>query len=263
MNTAIYLYDGSFEGFLTVVFEAFSAKNEPEAIVSLRRNFQMPLGICFTISRDENKAQRVWNGLEKRTHPKNAHLVQVAFLAQEPQTEMLLWRYLKKIFTTDVAGFFQNMLDKDVFGLVQMARRVKHEVHRFHGFVRFQETIDGLYFAAIDPDHDIVRLLTPHFKARYAGQAWVIYDTRRNYGVYYDTNKIMDIVIDNPGFDLKTGALGSHVRTIDQDHYSHLWKAYYDAINIIERQNHRQMKRAMPQRYWKYLPEKNQEGEGS
>jgi probable DNA metabolism protein len=256
MNASVYLYDGSFEGFLTVVFEAFNTKGDPVAIISVRRNVQLPLGDSFPIRSDKKKAQRVWAGLEKRTSPKNARLVQVAFLAQEPQTEMLLWRYLKKIFTIEVSGFFQNMLDEDVFGLVQMARRVKHEVHRFHGFVRFQETADGLYFAAIDPDHDIVRLLTSHFRARFAGQVWVIYDTKRNHGVYYDTQTVMDIVIDYPGFDEKTGALGTHIRSIDQDHYSQLWKAYYDSINIIERQNHRQMKRAMPQRYWKYLPEK-------
>jgi probable DNA metabolism protein len=252
----VYFYDGSFGGFLTVVFEAFRCKQEPEAIISLRSNRQMPLGESITINNDEKKAGRVLAGLETITSPKNTRLVNIAFLAEEQQTEMLLWRYMKKIFTAKSPGYYQNMLDEDIFELVQMARRVKHEVHRFHGFVRFEKTIDGIYFAPIDPDHNIVHLLTGHFKARYAGQPWVIYDTKRNYGIYYDTEKVMEVVIDDPGFNINTGKLKENTKDFDQDHYRIMWKAYYDAINIIERKNLRMMTRAMPKRYWKYLPEK-------
>ena len=253
----VYIYDGTFEGFLSVVFEAFRTKTAPLAIIPGRANTQMPLGECVTIPRKEKEAKRVWAGLEQRTGPKYARMVRIAFLAEEPQTEMLLWRYLSKVFTSQVADFCRNMLDADVYETVQMARRVHREVHRFQGFVRFQKTADGMYFAAIDPDHNIVHLLTPHFRSRYEGQPWVIYDTRRNHGVFYDTNQVMEVVLSNPGFDMKTGKLHDHAKDSDQDYYRELWQAYYDAINIIERKNHRQMKRAMPQRYWKYLPEKD------
>ncbi len=239
-----------------MVFEAYERKAEPQAIIARQREVQIPLGESISIAQEEKKAQRVWNGLEKKTSKKNARLVSIAFLAGEAGKEMLLWRYLQKIFSQGQPGVYQNMLDDDVYELVQMARRVKHEVHRFHGFVRFQQTADGIYFAAIDPDHDITRLLVNHFKARYADQPWVIYDTGRHYGVYWDTNMVMEVMLENPAFDKITGKLDRQARAVDQDHYSQLWKAYYDAINILERQNHRQMKRAMPQRYWKYLPEK-------
>ncbi len=253
----IYFYDGSFEGFLTVVFEAFRCKQEPEAIIPTRSNIQIPMGEQVTIPRDDQKADRVWMAIKKKTNKKNARMLNIAFFAQEAQKEMLLWRYLKKVFTCSDPGFYQNMLDEDVNGVVDMARRVKREVHRFQGFVRFEKSVDGIYFAPIDPDHDIVRLLTSHFKARYADQPWVIYDTKRNYGIYFDTEKVLEVVIDDPNFDINTGNLKDHAKDHDQDHYRHMWQAYYDAINIIERKNHRQMKNYMPKRYWKYLPEKN------
>lgn len=251
-----YTYDGSFEGFLTVIFEAFREKTEPEAILPLRGNMQMPLGELTAISRNEEKAQRVWAGLERKTSVENARLVHTAFLAQEAQTESLLWRYLKKVFTSTSDGFYRNMLDEDVFNLVQMARRVRLEVHRFNGFVRFQKTEGGLYFAPIDPDHDIVRLLSGHFKSRFADQPWIIYDTRRNYGIWYDKEVVREVVFDNLSIDLLTGDVAPHVRDIDEPFYCQLWQVYYDAINIKERKNHRQMKHFMPRRYWKYLPEK-------
>ena len=253
----IYFYDGSFEGFLTVVFEAFRCKTEPEAIISACSNIQIPLGEQITIPRDDKKSDRVWKAIEKKTNIKNARMLNIAFFAQEEQKEMLLWRYLKKVFTLADPGFYQNMLDEDVNGVIDMVRRVKREVHRFQGFVRFEKSADGIYFAPIDPDHDIVRLLTSHFKSRYADQPWVIYDTKRNYGVYYDTDKVMEVVIDNPNFDMNTGNLKEKAKDHDQDHYRHMWQAYYDAINIIDRKNHRQMKNYMPKRDWKDLPEKN------
>lgn len=39
--------------------------------------------------------------------------------------------------------------------------------------------------------------------------------------------------------------------------FESLWKKYYKAVDIKERPHENQMKRSMPVRYWKFLPEKN------
>jgi probable DNA metabolism protein len=252
-----YSYDGSFEGFLTVIFHAFRDKVRPEAILPERPGVQMPLGDFVPIRREEKKAQRVWEGLVNRTSMKNARLLHVALLAEEAGTEMLLWHYLGKVFSSRQPDFYLNMLDDTVFDLVQMARRVKLEVHRFHGFVRFQKTADGMLFAPVDPDHNILRLMANHFRKRFSGQHWVIYDTRRNFGIYHDTEQVREIVLENPRIDLQSGNVAREVRAMDEDFYCRLWQDYYDAVNILERKNHKQMTRSMPRRYWKYLPEKN------
>jgi probable DNA metabolism protein len=256
-NAATFTYDGSFEGFLTLVFRAFRDKIRPEAILPERPGVQIPLGDLVSIRQKEQEAQRVWQGLVSRTSLKNARLLHVAFLAEEPATEMLLWNYLEKVFSSSQPDFFLNMLDDTVFDLVQMARRVKLEVHRFHGFVRFQKTADGMLFAPVDPDHNILRLMAHHFRKRFSGQHWVIYDTRRNFGIYYDTVRVREIVLENHRIDFRSGNVASEVRDMDEDFYCRLWQGYYDAVNILERKNHRQMARSMPRRYWKYLPEKN------
>lgn len=259
-NTQVYAYDGSFQGFLSTVFCIFESRSEPEDIIALLPERQLPIIPLCQVDNCQQKADRVWNGLVNRSSLKNAGLFRVAFLSGEPQKEMLLWRYLKKVFTVSQKDFFRNMLDEDVWELVQMARRVRHEAHRFHGFVRFRQTRDQMYFAPIDPDHDILRLIAPFFKGRMSGQNWVIYDVKRNYGIYYDQQKLQEVVLKDPAFDLSSGRLNQEARAMDEDLYSRLWQDYYDAINILERKNHRQMKRAMPKRYWKYLPEKNRQG---
>ena len=56
-------------------------------------------------------------------------------------------------------------------------------------FVRFQLTKDGLYYCIIQPDYNVLPLISNHFEKRYADQRWLIYDSRRKYGIYYDLKK--------------------------------------------------------------------------
>jgi probable DNA metabolism protein len=257
MDKINFQYDGSFDGFLNVVFTAFEQKLEPWSISTIGSMTGDLYTKTIEIINDQAKAERVWQGLIRKTSAKNARMVHVAFLSGIKGIELLLWRYLKKIFKISHPGYFQNFLDEDIHEVVQTARKVKKEVHRFHGFVRFQQTGDNIYFAPIDPDHDILPLLIPHFKSRYADQQWVIYDTRRKYGIYYNLENVSEVRIENPVADFETGTLPQKVKDEKEDHYLKLWQSYYDSINIQQRSNKKQMTRLMPRRYWKYLPEKN------
>ncbi len=255
-DPCIYIFDGSFEGFLTVVFRAFDDKRMPEAIVSRVAQTQLPLGEMVHVETSNDHAARVRAGIAERSDQQNLRLFHVAFLAESPETNLLLWRYLQKLFCDKRGAYYRNMLDKEVYALIQTARQVKREAHRFQGFVRFQRTRDGMYVAAIDPDHDVVKLLSAHFRSRFSDRHWLIYDTRRNYGIYYDLESVQEVRMDALAFDLDTGYIQKQAWSMDEDYYRTLWQHYYDAINIAERKNHRQMRGSMPRRYWKYLPER-------
>lgn len=254
------VYDGSYEGFLCAVFESFERRIIPQALVPSSRPSQLLLGEQFQVETHPNRADRVRNGIIRQSSHRNASLLHVAFLSELPGVELLILRYLVKLFADASGNYWQNLLDDEVFEVVQIARRVKKEVHRFNGFVRFQETADGMFFAPIDPDHNILFLLSRHFRARFSGQQWIIYDTRRNYGIYYNLCSVQEVVLRSHRIDFNAGNVAAGVRAIDEDFYCRLWQEYYDAVNILERQNHRQMANLMPRRYWKYLPEKNKAG---
>lgn len=257
-----FVYDGSFEGLLNCVFECFERRVFPEAVISSSRPSQLLLGETLQVDTDLQRAARVLEGVVRRSSHRNASLLQVAFLSELTGVEMVLLSYLQKLFADSSGQFWQNTLDDDVFDLIQISRKVKKEVHRFHGFVRFQKTTDGMFFAPIEPDHNILKLLAGHFRARFADQPWIIYDTKRNYGIFYDLQSVKEIVFENHRIDFNSGNVAQEVKDMDEDFYSTLWKEYYDAVNIIERQNHRQMTNLMPKRYWKYLPEKGQNSQG-
>ena len=281
-STVIYTFDGTREGFFSVIFRAFKDHCCPLAIISRCKKQQMPLGELVHVETNPEHASRVAKGIRDRTGKRKARLVDLAFLVDEPDTPSILWRYLYRLFTDATGAFPGNMLDEDVGAVMQLAKKVKREVHRFHGLVRFHETGGGLLVADIEPDHDIVMMLVPHFRTRMARQQWVIYDMRRGFGVYYDTKTIRMVRFSAEGPDQQTdlrlpepdvsrggmkapGQTGLKVSgrrdigdAVDGDPFRVLWKHYYEAINISERKNHRRMRSCMPQRYWKHLPEKEE-----
>ncbi len=256
MSKITYIYDGSFDGFLTAVFEAYASKELPLQIVS-ERNFQPAIFDTHKkIITDSERSERVWNGLVTRSSDNVSNMFYMAFASELPGIETDMFHYLEKLFADPTRQYHQNLLDDHSFRLYEVARKVGREVHRFHGFVRFQETSDGLSFSVIDPDHDIVALLAPHFVQRYACFQWVIYDKKRDKGIFYDLSELREIQIVDKQFDLVSGKIRKEDRSEEEDFYKKLWKAYYQATHIPERKNTKLMMHFLPRRYWKYLPEK-------
>jgi probable DNA metabolism protein len=255
-DPAVYIYDGTFDGFLTVVFDAYASKRQPLQIVKEHRRRPNFFDVEIYVAADAEKSERVWKGIVARSDVPVSQMFCLAFASDLPDVEIEMYRWLKKLFADTTGIFFKNLLDETAFALYGIARKVKREINRFYGFVRFRETSNGMYFAVIEPDHDIVTLLGPHFAARYPAQAWVIYDRRRDKGIYYDKPTLNEITLTDKQFDTMTGDLNRDMKAENEDSYRKLWKAYYDAINITERKNTRLMLRCLPRRYWKYLPEK-------
>jgi probable DNA metabolism protein len=122
-------------------------------------------------------------------------------------------------------------------------------------FVRFRLTKDGLYFASIEPDFDVLPLISKHFNSRYADQKWVIYDLKRNYGLYYDLEKVDIINISLPE-DFDATKTSQDFFAAEELEFQTLWQDYFESTNIPSRKNMKLHIRHVPKRYWKYLSEK-------
>jgi probable DNA metabolism protein len=122
-------------------------------------------------------------------------------------------------------------------------------------FVRFQLTKDQLYYAICQPDYNVLPLIRKHFKDRYADQRWLIYDSRREYGIYYDLEKVDSVLISF----VEEANDGENVAAIleeNEELYQQLWQQYFTSVNIAARKNTKLHIQHMPKRYWRYLPEK-------
>lgn len=257
MSKLIYIYDGTFDGFLTTVFTIYASKQKPLQIVSEQHWQPNFFDESKQVITNAKQSERVWDGIVARSNANVANMFYLAFASEIKGIENEMYYYLEKLFADKTGIYYQNLLDENSFHIYKIARKVSGEIHRFTGFVRFQETADGMFFSIIQPDHDIVTLLAPHFINRYADRPWVIYDSKRDKGVYFNTSDIIEIKLTDKQFDQITGKLNNDVKAEDEDMYRQLWKTYYKAINIKERKNTRLMLNHLPRRYWKYLPEKN------
>lgn len=252
MTTVIY--DGTYQGWLTAIFEIFEYKlkdvffaTEPAASASL---FSPPHHVVT----DEVKAKRVMKGLEERLSVEGIRRVYRTFLSEEKGSKELLWRYVSHVFATkeNVETDFSN---PSVWEVKLTSKRVKYEAHRMKAFVRFKLTKDQLYYAIIEPDHNVLPLIAGHFKGRYADQRWLIYDVKRKYGIYYDLQTVTTVEID---FDaaITSSRYIAEISDDREEFFQELWRRYFSSVDIAARKNIKLQVKEMPKRYWKHMTEK-------
>ena len=63
---ALFIFDNTFEGLLTSVFEAYSRRTFPDALLAEGEPLPLFCDETFTVVSDEEKAGRVWRGLQKK-----------------------------------------------------------------------------------------------------------------------------------------------------------------------------------------------------
>ncbi len=200
VNPKILIYDGSFNGFLTAVFTAFDERIPVSDIQSNTIKQNGLFSETRTIFTEMDKAKRVWNAIQTKNNLL-VRTVYFAFLSGHEGIEELLYRYIKKLFLpgNEETGTMEVIIHK----INQLATCVDREKERLERSLGFHLTNDEVYFATINPDFDVLPLLSKYFRHRFKEQAWVIYDKKRKYGLYYDLNGVEIISLDLP-FSLKT-----------------------------------------------------------
>jgi probable DNA metabolism protein len=248
-----FVYDGSFEGLLTAVFDVYDRKAAAARIVPAERYQPDAFAEKTDVVTDDAKANRVWKGLQRKLSPDALRNVFSVYLSERPDREDLLLAFCRMAFATD-EKVEENFSSPVVLQIAQVGKQLHREKHRFEAFVRFVQLGDGTYFATIDPDFNVLPLITPHFTDRYADQVWIIYDTRRRYGMHYDGRTVQEVRFDF--LPATPGVRTTGVESPHEDLYQRLWGVYYKSVNIPARRNLRLHRQHVPVRYWKYLTEK-------
>ena len=242
-------YDSTFDGFLSVVFEIYRqhldvGEIHPDRSQAPCNLFMQP----FRVETSEESAQRLKRAIINQASNEILELLHVAFRSEEDGVEMKILAYLRKVFDGKDPHYAKNPTSDEMLPLFLIARAVRHEEGGMLGMVRFSKTVDGTYFAEIEPKYDILEMMIGHFRGRFANEKWAIYDSKRGFGVYYDGHSPTEITIPN----LKQ--VSASVSTPDE--FVRLWQDYYKSIAIKERENPKLLRRCLPVRYWKHLPER-------
>lgn len=174
-------------------------------------------------------------------------LAQSAILHSDPERFALLYALL--------AGDPHRVADQAdplVRRLEAMARAVRQDIHKMRAFVRFREVQDALpfpgtgepntrYVAWFEPEHHIVRANARFFVERFTSMRWSILTPELT--LHWDTETLTE----GPGAT-RGDAPGD-------DPVEDIWKTYYASIFNPARLKTGMMRKEMPRKYWKNMPE--------
>lgn len=249
-----YIFDGSLTGLLTSVFEWFERK--PGKVTLKAAEIFQPEAFAesLEIIADQGKADRVWAGLQKKLQKDWLRKFYCSYLSELPDAYNHLFQFSCYIFQQQ-KGAENNYGNEHVIALSKYAKSVEREKHRMEAFIRFQQTADNIFYAGIDPDFNVLPLISNHFKNRYADQQWIIYDLKRKYGLHYNLDTVEEVSIN---FEKGTSQPNLAPALTDEKEqlYALLWKDYFKSANIVARKNTKLHLQHVPKRYWKYLTEK-------
>lgn len=241
-----YLYDNSFDGLLSVIYEVFHRHQLPDQI-SAEERFQPGLfSEPIFIATDLEKAEKVSLGICERISQDALRQVFYAYLSEIDQIEIAVIHYLKLGFQI---GNRVDRLHSDpwVMKVQRACQKVGMEKHRMVGLLRFRHLQGDIYYAPMETDHNILCLLAPHFASRLADQNWIIHDLKRKMAAIYDRKEWVMTSIHSPELIQYSP---------EEQIYQTLWQRFFEQIAIEDRTNPQLQRRLMPARYWRHLVEK-------
>lgn len=241
-----YLYDGSFSGLLTSIYEAFHNDYEPDYIIKESKYKKNLFAKTIIINTDENKAEKVAKAIKNKISKRIYKNIYYVFLSEKSNVELDIYHYLKKAFKKG-RKINENWADDCVRRIKKISKKVGREKHKYLGLLRFRELKENILYAPFEPENFLLPIISNHFATRMKNKRWVIHDKKRNMAVIYENNEWM--MID-----------GSELPKInysqDEKYYQELWQSFFDNITIKNRKNLDLQQNFMPKKYRKYLIEK-------
>ena len=138
---------------------------------------------------------------------------------------------------------------KDIFAL---ARYVRNEAHWFVEFLRFRQVSiePSVLLAVIEPEAQVLAMLTPHFADRLNPERFVIYDKRHGEAAFHMPGEQWFIRILSEGEKERLENMWEQ-----REEYVDLWKTFFESVCIEERRNKDLQRNMLRMRFRKNMTE--------
>lgn len=239
-----YRYDGTFPGFLSAIYDIYH--DGTSHFSGLGRN-----GLSGNLFAEEKQVE---TSLSHAAKVADAFIsccggapfrwLYRGFLFDDPFRETVLVPYVIFSFRKkkEILHFQSDPL---VWQVTDWSHAVGRAAEKMLGLLRFSRLQEGMLYAVMAPDHDVLPLVANHFKKRIPSEAWAIHDLRRKKAAFSDGHLILAEVPHGKDVSYAT----------EEEHYRNLWRGYYKHMAIEERRNPAVRQNFMPKKYWKYLTE--------
>ena len=177
-------YDGSFNGFLTAIWQARKMNQDRSILLEKHKPVQTSVfGNHQFVLSNQAIAQHLWHELERNNNP-SAKLTYFAFLAEKKYLTRALFIHLSR---TNYSEF--ELHEELTLQLEKAALEVQKEKKRLEKSIQLSRSSGPLWFAELQPKTNVIPLLSRCLKQRYAGNDWFIWDDKRHYGLLCENGK--------------------------------------------------------------------------
>ena len=250
-----FVYDGSFDGFLTAAERALPEKDA--RVVPLGAQAADLFADSSSVATDDDAAARMRRRIGSAAGADDLDTLLLVHSSASPDRHRLLLCYLRLTLRAG-RSVAAEVGCPDVLAVRKIRDRVSLEMAHFLGFVRFRRVVGRLYYAPITPDADITGLIGPHFAERFPDQALILHDTGRAIAFWADGGGRGGFPGGSRGI-IDMRSVPAHLArqlAVDCDPgIEEMWRAYFARIANPERRNLRLQRRLMPARYWGTLVE--------
>ena len=239
----ILVYDGTFEGFLSLVYEVYYEKLKPIKIYKT-----LPNEIIFeeikSIGTMELYSIKVLDAIKTNFPKELIQRILNIFMCDSKEFEMALLEYIiigfkesKQLYNiNNSCVFFLNSLEKELF----------RNVHKLTGFIRFEELEDGTLYAKVESKFNVLYFLGKHFLKRFNNQNFIIHDLNRRIAFVKinETFSIQEVAFfDEPNY------------SSNEQKFQKLWKSFFNGVTLKERINPKLQQQLVPLLYRTYMNE--------
>lgn len=270
-----YGYDGTLEGLLTAIFQAYTNHEDPQDVV--RPGVLQPrLGQTVRdITTDLEQALRVQRGIRRSCGQASFDAVMHASLSDDPHSGTVVYRFVRyamaqgrphnctgcprrrgcagpRFCTVKSVGnrrggsVLGDLTHPAVEPLLRLDRAVMNERHRMQQFLRFEHLQNGVWFSRCNPSAAVVPLLMDWFTGRFNTQPFIVFDEAHGMAGVYEGNE---------WYLVKTDEVTLPDRATDENLMQAAWKRFYDTVAIESRYNPELRRQFMPKRLWKNIVE--------
>ncbi len=235
------------EGIFTGIYRAYEWKMQPEQTflqIGEEENLRL-FAQYHMVEPDTEAAEKVARTIRRRFGAECYERICYAVASWETDKAQAVYRTIAEGLKGTVRGNLMDHLGNTaVRRTFELARGTGNEAHHLMGFVRFEETKEGILFSEIHPKNHVVPLIMPHFADRFPGENFVIRDRRRQiYGIH-PAHREWFLARMEDGPDRSSITLSE-----TEEQMQELFRWFCHKITIEERRNPKLQRQLLPLRF--------------
>lgn len=253
MEEKYIICEDSLEGIFTAIYEAYALREGHEHIhiqIGEEDNYRLFAAYLYC-QPDSVKTEKVVRTLRSRLGEEVYLTICRAAASFYPDKGEAVYRTVVEGITGGSGRrTMENLRNSYISRTFELARRTSNEAHHEIEFLRFQELEQGILYAKIGPENNVLSFIMPHFAERLAPENFMIHDEKRGlFGVHpakekwYLVSGITDFLQDSLRWSQK------------ELKYQELFTLFHKTIAINERKNTHLQQQMLPLRFQDYMVE--------